>query len=188
MNTMRPVIKGIFVNSHIKFVRQQKGEEGIHTLEQHYGKPLKFKNSDNVPVCEEVKILEAALDVLSDKRIPGHERAFEAGRLHFRNFTTTPLAKIIFSLFRKNFKLMMIQTHNIAGHVFQGVRFSTEELGSSALKVIMENNDYPLDHFRGLFQEWMDFSGYSGVVEAKETAPNRFEYTMRWKESPSQKK
>lgn len=177
---MLPVIKGIFVNSHIKTVKRLKGDAGLRELEARYGHPIRFKNSGNVPVREEVRIIEAALQVLSDRPIAPEKLAFEAGRFHFRNFTTTPLAKLIFSVFRKRFKLLMLQSKNIAGHVFEGVKFSSEELGPKAVRVVMENNDYPLAHFQGLFQEWMNYAGHSGVVEARETAPNRFEYTMRW--------
>lgn len=176
----KPTIKGIFVLSHIKAVRHAKGEAGIRELKERYGQPLNFKNSDNVPVREEVKLIECALDVMSTTPIPPESTAFEAGRLHFRNFTTTPLGRLVFSFYRKKFKMLMLRAENIAGHVFRGVQFTSVDLGPSAVKVIMENNDYPIDHFRGLFQEWMNFAGLTGVVEAAETAPNRYEYTMRW--------
>ncbi len=178
--TLKPTIKGIFVNSHVKAVRTLKGDNGIRALEKLYGKSLDFKNSENVPVRDEVRLIEYALDLLADKPVPIHERSFEAGRLHFRNFTTTPLARIIFSLFRKNFKLMMMQTENIAGHVFQGVTFSSVDLAPTAVRVVMENNDYPIDHFRGLFYEWMRFSGYAGTIEGREISPNVYEYTIQW--------
>ncbi len=181
MNSEKPTIKGIFVNSHIGAVRKQRGDEGVVELQRRYGKPLVFRNSENVPIAEEVKIIEHALDVLSASPIPAPDRAFEAGRLHFRNFTTTPLARIMFSLFLEDFKLMMLQVHNIAGHVFQGVKFSSQELEPHGIKVVMENNDYPLDHFRGLFFEWLHFAGSTGTVAGEETAPCRFEYTIRWK-------
>lgn len=176
-----PTIKGIFVNSHIRTVRNERGEEGIRQLERLYGSPLEFRNSENVPVREEVRIIEYAHDVLNGVNTSAAERSFEAGRLHFRNFTTTPLARIIFALFRQRFKLMMMQTQNIAGHVFQGVKFSSKELGPSAVQVIMENNDYPIDHFRGLFHEWMHFAGHTGTVDARESSPNVYEYTIQWK-------
>jgi len=49
------------------------------------------------------------------------------------------------------------------------------------IKGIMENNDYPLDHFRGLFFEWLLFAGSTGTVAGRETAPRRFEYIIAWK-------
>ncbi|MBI3486318.1 DUF2378 family protein [Candidatus Daviesbacteria bacterium] len=175
-----PTIKGIFVNSHIKNLKKQKGEEGIEELRKRYGKSIEFRNSENVPVREEVKIIEIALQILTNDSVPKDQIAFEAGKLHFKDFVTTPLAKIIFSLFRNNFKLMMLQSKNIAGHVFNGVKFSSEELGPKQARVIMENNDYPIDHFRGLFQEWMDYSGLTGVVKGKLRKDGSYEYLMTW--------
>ena len=177
----KPTIKGIFVNSHINKVRKEKGEEGLKELEKKFGMSLKFGNLEDVPVREEVRLIECALEVLRGQPISDTERTFEAGRLHFINFSGTPFGRIIFSQFKNNFKMMMMNAPSIAGHVFKGVRFYSEEVGANSVKVTMENNDYPIDHFRGLFQEWMNFSGLDGTVEANETAPNRYEYLMSWK-------
>ncbi|OGK18391.1 hypothetical protein A3G67_03825 [Candidatus Roizmanbacteria bacterium RIFCSPLOWO2_12_FULL_40_12] len=175
----RPTIKGIFVKSHIKAVFQKAGKEGVELLQKKYGKSLQFRNSESVPIREEVKIIELSLDIL-EPDFTGNKK-FEAGRLHFRNFATTPLANIIFSAFKKNFKLMMMQSPNIAGHVFQGVRFVSEDLGEKAVKVIMENNDYPIEHFGGLFYEWMLFAGYEGTVEQQSIGSDKYAYIMKWK-------
>ncbi len=175
-----PTIKGIFVNSHINKVRQEKGEEGVRELEKKFGMRIKFGNLEDVPVREEVRLIECALDVLKGNSVPEKERSFEAGRLHFINFTETPFGRIIFSQFKGNLKLMLMNAPSIAGHVFKGVKFSSMEIGPKSVKVTMENNDYPIDHFRGLFQEWMNYSGEKGIVEAKETAPMRYEYTSTW--------
>jgi len=175
-----PTIKGIFVNSHIAAVRREMGEEGVRALAAAYGKPLAFRNSESIPVHEEVSIIESALDILTGHSVPANERAFEAGRLHFRNFSNTAFARIIFSMFKKEFKLMMLQTRNIAGHVFQGVRFTSVENGPTDVTVKMENADYPIDHFRGLFYEWMLFSGHTGSVTASQPSPGTFVYSIRW--------
>jgi len=177
----RPTIKGIFVNSHIKKVREAKGEEGVRELEKKFGMPLKFGNFEDVPVQEEVRLIECALEVLRGGLVPDTEKAFEAGRLHFTNFSQTPLGRILFSQFKNNFKMLMMNAPSIAGHVFKGVRFYADELAPNKVKVTMENNDYPIEHFKGLFQEWMNFSGLEGTVEARETAPNRYEYLMQWR-------
>lgn len=178
---LTPSIKGIFVNSHISAVRAKKGEAGVLQLEKLYGKPIKFKNNDLVPIREEVKIIECALDVLAQKPIPENKKKFEAGRLHFTNFSQTPFAKILFSLFKTNFKLMMLQSPNIAGHVFEGVKFSALDVGPKSVLVTMEHIDYPIEHFQGLFQAWMDFAGLYGTITAnRKTNPDRFEYMMRW--------
>ncbi len=172
-------IKGIFVNSHIRAVRKKLGDEGVSRLEELFGKTLKFKNSEDVPVADEVRIIDCALLLLSEQPVPESSKDFEAGRLHFRNFSSTPLAHIIFSLFRKNFKLMMMQSHNIAGHVFHGAKFTSEELSPSSVRVTVADSEYPLDHFKGLFQEWMNFAGLQGTVVARRSA-NQSEYTMSW--------
>jgi len=181
LDLKEPVIKGLFVNSHIKKLKQEKGEDGLKKLAKAYQKPITFSNSADVPIREEVIIIEHVLALLSDQKIPEKDRAFEAGRLHFRNFTETAYGKIIFSVFRPNFKTMMLQAGNIAGYIFKNVKFSSTELGDKHITVSMENNDYPIDHFRGLFYEWMVFSGRQGTVAAtKAEGGNRFVYTMKW--------
>jgi len=176
----RPTIKGIFVNSHIEAVKKLKGEEGVLALEHRYGKSLNFKNSEDIPVAEEVKIIEYSLDFLSTVPVTEENRAYEAGRLHFYNFTTTPLGKIIFSLFRQDFKLLAMKCQHIAGHVFRWVHFASEDLGPTSVRVTMTNNDYPMDHFRGFFAAWMEFAGLTGEAKAEEVEPNIYQYTMTW--------
>jgi len=180
-NKNLPTIKGIFVNSHIRAVKKTKGEAGIRKFQRMFGKSVNFRNTQDVPVRDEVKILECAIKILYGDKISKKDVAFEAGKLHFRDFATTPLAKIIFAVFKNNFKVMMIQTEHIAGHVFQRVQFQTQDLGENAVRVVMKNNDYPLDHFRGLFQEWMDYMGCRGKVVAKNSSKNTYKYTMRWR-------
>lgn len=180
MSDSTPTIKGIFVNSHIKKVLQEKGEEGVRELEIKFGKSLKFGNFENVPVREEVRLIECALEVLKGKAISEPERGLEAGRLHFRNFSQTPFANILFSQFKNQFKMLMMNSPNIAGHVFKGVRFYADDFGPNSVRITMENNDYPMSHFQGLFQEWLEFSDLKGEVESKETAPNRYQYIIIW--------
>ena len=177
----KPTIKGIFVNSHINSLNGEKGESAVRELEKRLGKKVDYKNSDDVLVSDEIKILEICLDILSGEQISDKDRAFEAGKLHFNNFTTTPLAKIIFSLFKSQFKLMMINSDKIAGHVFNNVKFKSTDLSPTSVKVVMKNNDYPLDHFRGLFTAWMEYAGLSGIVHANEINEGDYEYTMSWK-------
>lgn len=174
-----PTIKGVFVKSHIAAVRREKGDEGVEQLEKKYGKPLVFKNSDNVPIRDEVFLIECAVQILSKTPIPKEKVSYEAGRLHFKDFLTTPLAKILFPFFKNQFKLLMMQARSIAGHVFQGVDFSSVDLGEKAVKVVTKNNDYPVEHFQGLFQEWMEYSGLKGTVE-QAIVEDSYEYTMKW--------
>ena len=178
---VKPTIKGIFVKSHIRALRRKKGELAVRELERRFGKPLRFKNSESVAVRDEVRLLELIVDITHRKRLTPRQRAYQAGRLHFQNFATTPFARIIFSLFKKRFKMLLLQAQNIAGHVFRGVRFTSQSLGPKSISLIMENNDYPIEHFRGLFQSWMTFAGLSGSVSARTIAPKTYQYIFRWR-------
>ncbi len=179
MDSQTPTIKGIFVKSHINRIKKEKGDDGLHLLEEKIGHPLDFKNTDNVPLRDEVAILEAAVRILSKEPLPEEKVSLEAGKLHFNNFLTTPLAKILFPFFKDKFKTVMMQTQNIAGHVFEGVNFTSMVLGEKEVRITMRNNDYPIEHFQGFFQEWMKYSGLNGSVDAVKT-DGAYEYTMRW--------
>jgi len=120
------------------------------------------------------------LEVLSDTPVPPEKKSFEAGRLHFIDFSETPLGKIIFSVFRNDFKTMMTKSQYITQHVFKGLEFKPLETGPKEVKIVMTNADYSIEHFRGLFQAWMDFSGEKGIVEAREIESKEYEYTMKW--------
>lgn len=175
-----PTIKGIFVNSHVQAVRRALGEPGVGELARRAGHPIDYSDFQDVPVREEVSVIEIANDLLSPLPIPAAQRAYEGGRLHYRNFKATPLARLMFTIFPRNFRYLMLHAPTIAERVFKGVLFTSEDLGPAELRITMENNDYPVDHFRGLFQAWMDDFGVRGRVEGRETDPRRFEYRMRW--------
>jgi len=177
---LRPTIKGVFVKSHINALKSVKGEQAHLELEKRYGKPLNFKNSDDVPVVEEEAIILHSLDILNNDSVAESDRNFRAGRLHFVNFTQTPLARILFPIFKSQFKLMMMNSNSIAGHIFQGIVFKSTDLGEKKVKVKMENSEYHPDHFRGLFYEWLTYAGLTGEVMVEELGPNIHEYTISW--------
>src|ERR1051325_5812322 len=176
-----PTIKGVFVNSHVNMVRKLKGEEGLKQMETRYGRPLRFKYLEEVPVRDEVRIIEIALDLVSEKRISRSERSFEAGRLHFRNFAGTPLGKLVMLSLPRNFKTIMMRIPHVASHVFRHVGFTVKDLGDRSVSVLMENNDYPIEHFRGVFYAWLVFRQYKGSGEAKEIPGNIYRYIISWK-------
>lgn len=179
---MVPTIKGIFVNSHIRALRKVKGDEGLERLRAQCPDLLNFKNSADVPVRDEVRLLECATQILNNSRsLSKKELEYEAGRLHFQNFLTTPLAKILLPLLKTQFKSVILGTGHIAGHVFKGVDFLSEEVGEKSVRVRMRNNDYPLQHFRGFFQAWLDFSGLNGETYGTKERGNVFEYKMEWR-------
>ena len=175
-------IKGIFVNSHIKAVGKAKGESGLAELERRCGHPLKYANNTDVPISEEIDIINHALEIMSGDSVTPENRDFLAGQLHFKNFLETPMARFIFSTFRSKFKLMMMNANNIAGHIFHGVTFSSSDVGPTTVIVATKNNPYPAEHFRGLLYEWMKFSGFNGAVEVTPHTPEDYELTIHWEE------
>lgn len=178
-----PTIKGLFFNSHVKAVRAKVGGNGVKQLEESLGFALSHSNSDDIPVTEEAALIEASLPLLSDPQISQNLKDFEAGKLHFKNFMSTPFANIIFSVFKSQFKLLMMNAHNIAGHVFNGMNFETKDVGKNSLHMIISNDYYPLDHFRGLFTAWMEYSGLQGTIHAREVSEHVHEYYFEWKDS-----
>ena len=176
----RPTIKGMLVNSHVDAVRRSLGSLGVEQLADRMGHPVDYRDLENVPLADEVRLIEHALDLLAPGAVSADQRSFEAGRLHFRNFTTTPWARILFTIFPRNFGYMITHARLIAERVFRGVRFTHDELGPGHVRVVMENTDYPLDHFRGLFQEWMAYFGLEGDVQAHDAGDRRYEYDIRW--------
>jgi uncharacterized protein (TIGR02265 family) len=133
-----------------------------------------------VPISEEVRLIELALDLLSEAELSPSERAREAGRLHFQNFATTPYARVLFTLFPRNFRYMMLHAKTVAERVFKGVRFDVHDLGPDRVELVMENADYPIEHFEGLFQEWMRHFDLDGIVHAIKDDGGRYRYQMEW--------
>ncbi len=175
-----PTIRGVFVKSHINALFKARGLVAIEDLKKRYSKPIDFGNTDNVPVREEVIILEHIVDILSEKQLSAAERRREAGKLHFKNFTTTPLWTLIISIFGNKIKTLLMQSPNIAGRVFSGVMFSSRDLGERTVRITLENNDYPLEHFQGFFEEWLSSAKLSGYVEAYARSDNVYEYLITW--------
>lgn len=175
-----PTIRGIFVNSHVNAVRKAKGKAGVWLLEMRFGRPLIFRSTEPVPISDEVKLIEFALEMLNETPIPPTELDFEAGRLHFKNFATTPLGNFLLSLFKDDFKLVMLRAPSVAKHIFDGVTFCSKDMGPAIVKVSMSNTAYPPEHFHGVFSEWMHFCGLHGAVSVGRTGDGGCEYTMKW--------
>lgn len=182
--SLTPTIKGVFVNSHVKAVQKRKGEAGVRSLARMYGSRIHFRYLEDVPIREEIRIIECALDILSGGQFPSQQRAFEAGRLHFRNFSATPLGRLVLTILPQRFKSVMLGIPSISKHVFRNVRFIVEDVGPHAVKVVMVNNDYPAEHFRGLFYEWLRYAGCPGEVSVHLSGTDTYEYTLRWNPTP----
>jgi len=182
-----PTIKGLFVKTHIAAVKHKRGEQGVKILEKLFGKPLAFGNWENVPVEEEVRLIHYALHIWSDEEIVSKYLEYEAGRFHFRNFLTTPLAKTIIKRFGANFKLIMMLASKIARKVFLGIEVSSENIDLHKVKIIIKNSAYPLEHFSGFFEAWLSYVGLVGMVRAVKTNTHLFEYTIIWKTADQKK-
>ncbi len=176
----RPTIKGVFVKSHIRAVERVRGHEGVNELHRRFGRPLNYGNADNVPIADEVAILEHIVDMFASHPLTPSERALEAGRLHFRDFRSTPLWNIIGPIFGLSPKFLLMRSGVIAGYVFKGIEFITQDMGGNTVKITMFNNDYPIEHFKGFFEEWLSSFDLKPRVEAAAHTRGRYEYTMSW--------
>lgn len=179
---LAPTIKGIFVQSHLRAVERAHGRAGLERLERMVGEPLRFGTTQDVPVSLEVRVLEAAVELLVEPAVPAHDVPVEAGRLHFRNFKGTPWATLLFGMLPRDFRFMVLHSPAIAERVFKGVSFAASELGPATIKLVMDNADYPLAHFKGFFAQWMADFGLKGTVVAQALGPRKYEYLMQWSE------
>ncbi len=175
-----PTIKGIFGKIHVPALEKEYGPQALEELRVLYNAPIHFKNSQSIPIKEECRLLECIVSVIGPKDISNEERAIEAGRLHFKNFKNTPLGRILFSTFRRNFKFTVTKSPALASHVFRGVHFRSDDLGKRASRIIMKGADYPPEHFKGFFEEWLIFSGLYGTVDFERRAGRTYIYTIRW--------
>jgi uncharacterized protein (TIGR02265 family) len=175
-----PTIKGIFVMSHVKALRRAAGHDSLAELERRFGGPVQYGITEDVPTADEGRLIEIAVRILSNGAVAEESLAYEAGRLHYRNFTATPWCRLLFSLFPRDFLFMMRHAPGIAEKVFRNVGFEVDEPGPGALRIVMINGGYPLDHFRGLFTEWMTDFGFDGKIVAQQPSPERQEFLLQW--------
>ncbi len=179
----RPTIKDMFVKSHIRALERDLGQAGITELERRFGRPILYGNGDDVPIADEVALLEHIVEMQSSEPLTHDEIELEAGRLHFRNFSATPLWKIIEPMFGWNHKRILMASTRISGYVFQDVQFSSEEMGESAVRIAMYNNDYPLAHFQGFLEEVLGHWRLDGRVDARIESIGCYVYTISWEPS-----
>lgn len=164
----------------MRSLERERGSEGVRELERRLGHAANYQNMDDVPISEEVAILEHIVDILSSEPLSQSARELEAGRLHFRNFATTPLWTLVDSLLGSNPKFILMQSSKIAGYVFQDVEFVSEDMGEREVKITMFNNEYPIEHFQGFFEEFLIAFGLSPQVKAAALSRDRYEYTLSW--------
>jgi uncharacterized protein (TIGR02265 family) len=164
-----PTIKGMFVNSHVEALRAKLGDAAIVELERRLGRSVRFKSFDAVPVREEVRLIESALDILHRDTLSGSKRTAAAGRLHFTNFAETALGSALMHSLphtRNSFKTLLRTAPSIARTVFSDIEFACTE-HEDHLAVSINRQDYPLEHFQGFFEEWLHYWGLPGSVRAE---------------------
>lgn len=177
----RASIKGMFVNSHVAALEKKKGPEAVKELQDRFGGPVHFESFEAVPLRDEVRILELSLDLMSDEALSGAERSAEAGRLHFRNFSKTPLGGALMRSMPHTvgaFRTLLINSPSIARIVFSSLTL-TATLVAEGVCITIENCDYPPEHFAGFFEEWMRYWGLEhGKVETRVRAEGAVEYRL----------
>lgn len=176
-----PTIKGIFVNSHINFLKKYGGENALEKLENKMQKSIKFSTWQDVSLSDEIKIIEHVFDIVyPSSGLSPEGRSFEAGRLHFRNFSTTPFGKILFTALPKNFRATLLKLPMIIKHIFKNLDFSVTGISKNQVKIEVSNINYPPEHFSGLFHEWMVFWKLQGKIDAKIKSDISCEYLISW--------
>lgn len=171
----------MFVTSHIEALRKKKGDASVEELERRMGKPLHFGALEPVPIREEVVIIEHTLDLISEHVLEGAARSRAAGRLHFQNFTDTPLGSALLRSLPHTpttFRTLMRSAPAIARTVFAHTTFTyVEEEGAMCMTI--SNCDYPIEHFAGFFEAWMEFWELPKArVEYNERLPRTHEYRL----------
>ena len=166
--------------SHVNALRRAKGAEALAALETKLGRPPSFGLTEDVPVTQEVIILEHAVDMLAEQVLEAPERAFEAGRLHFRNFSHTPVGVMVLPFYSRDFKKLILNVGQIAESVFDGIAFSGEDAGPHAVRITMNNSYYPPQHFRGFFLAWMAYGRLVGTIDVEERALREHSYHISW--------
>jgi uncharacterized protein (TIGR02265 family) len=180
--TNTPTIKGFFVGSHIKAVKKQKGKQGLKELEKEYGKPLTFGRFSNIPVVDEVRLIDCALKIILGLSVPKEDWHRTAGNFHFQNFIRTFYGRAILSVFRKQLKPILMNSRGITRLVFKNMPFSSKNLGQNRIQVTIENNYYPLEHFTGFFEGWLSYANFVGIVRAEDLGSRAHAYTITWKD------
>jgi len=182
-----PTIKGVFVNSHISQLRKSHGEEKVEEFKRSYGKPVEFSNTQDISIRDEVELLETIVDITTDSKLEPKERSLEAGRLHFRNFSNTSFAGILFSTVPKTpegFKKLLLNSDYIVNNIFKNTEFESAVVNDKKLKVTMGKNDYPKEHFQGLLEEWAIYFGLEkSSVHASENKDGQYEYIITYYDS-----
>ncbi len=180
----RPTIEGLFVNSHLRAFSRERGSEGLAELLRRTGHEHHYASTDDVPVVDEIQLLECIVDITSPVSLSHEERQAEAGRLHLRNFSTTTMWTLVEQLIGRNLKFLFMQSSWIGAWVFTGIQFTSEDLGENRVRITMSNSEYPIAHFKAFFEQWLHELSVDGTVDAAELIPRRHTFTISWQTEP----
>lgn len=162
-------------------MRKKKGDKAVAALEQSFGRPLFFRRLEDVPVGDEVRIIELAYDLLHEGHgLTGAARERAAGRLHFANFSETTLGSALMHSMphtKQNFRTLLFNMGSIARSVFKHSEFRAQDT-RAGICVTMKNSGYPPEHFQGFFEAWMEHWGLPAKVTRKHKAPDVHEYVL----------
>lgn len=176
-----PTIKGMFVQSHVEKLRKIKGDKAVAALEERFGRPAYFKRLEDVPVKDEVIIIEHVYDLLNQ----GHDlspaaRSRAAGRLHFTNFSETVFGSILMASMphtKSSLRTMLFNIGTIAGSVIKHTQFQAEDT-RHGVRIKLTHSHYPPEHFAGFFEEWLSQWNIPGTVSHTVQAAHVHEYTI----------
>ncbi len=175
------MIRGVYVNTHLRALRREHGEHAFVELQRRFGKELRFDATELVPVGDEVRILEDII-AITHPGIADDQKRIEAGKLHFRNFSHTTLWRVLKPFVAINLKWVLMRSRAIAGRVFQGVTFVSRDSGENSVVITLLNNDYPVEHFVGFFESLIMYTGYVPEVTAHTVAHGlMYEYLISWR-------
>lgn len=177
-----PMIRGKYVRCHLKYIEAECNPETVRTLRERFAGKLDFRRNDFVPIWMDNEILEAAARCLKGNDLPRQQLAYEAGRLHYRAFSETIMWQVLTRLFGKNLRLLLQQSPLITARIYRGTQFSSESYGERSGRITIINQGYPLEHFRGFFEEYLHERGFNGYADGQEFEKDRIAYNISWSE------
>ena len=177
-----PMIRGKYVRSHLKSIESDYGPNVATALRKRFVDRLAIRKREFVPIQLDNELFGATVDLLHAEQFAPERRSYEAGRLHFRAFSKGMLWQIVSGIFGKNLRLLLQQSPLVTAGIYRDVQFSAEPYGERSGLITITNQGYPLEHFRGFFEEYLAGSGFNGYVEVQRLDGNRIAYHISWSE------
>lgn len=175
---MDVTIKGIFLKNLVDLVNQKKGDPGIKQLEKMVG-DIHYSAIKNYPVETEIKLYHATENIIFGMN--NSETREKIGMLTFEIYAHSFIGKTMFSLLGGDIKKAAYSLQKVLNTVTTGMEIRMEDLGPNKVKVIMSNNPYEIEHYKGVYMGALEFFEKEGTVEAIESSPHNYEYLVSWK-------